>query len=96
MGNLVIVGILLLNMVLLFGILIYLSKMNRGEDTETGRNFAELEKEVREVKYELDREIKSSRAETTQTMQASFRSLGEILAEGQKASSENQDNRLAE
>ena len=68
MGNLVIVGILLLNLVLLFGIFIYLSKMNRGEDTETGRNFAELEKEVREVKYELDREIKSSRAETTQTM----------------------------
>ncbi len=96
MGNLVIVGILLLNLVLLFGIFIYLSKMNRGEDTETGRNFAELEKEVREVKYELDREIKSSRAETTQTMQASFRSLGEILAEGQKASSENQDKRLAE
>lgn len=96
MGNGVIIALWILNMALLFGILVFLLKMNRGSDSETARNLAELEKEVREAKYELDHEIKSARAETTQTMQVSFRSLGEILAEGQKASSESQDKRLAE
>ena len=96
MGNGVIIALWILNMALLFGILVFLLKINRGSDSETARNLAELEKEVREAKYELDHEIKSARAETTQTMQVSFRSLGEILAEGQKASSESQDKRLAE
>jgi DNA recombination protein RmuC len=55
-----------------------------------------LEKDIKETKQELTNEIKSSRQETLQFVQGSFRALGEMLVSNQKESAEAQDKRLAE
>ena len=54
------------------------------------------EKQIREARMELQQEIKSSRQETFQFTQTSFRSLAEILSGNQKEAAGAQDKRLAE
>lgn len=56
----------------------------------------EHEKEIREARMELQQEIKSSKQETFQFTQTSFRSLAEILSGNQKEAAGAQDKRLAE
>lgn len=63
---------------------------------EYNQNFELISKELRELKTELDNEIKASRSETNQAMQASFKLFGELLSNAQKDSADNQDKRLAE
>ena len=55
-----------------------------------------VEKSVKDVEEQLDREIKASRQETTQFIQTSFKALGEMLTSNQRDSAEAQDKRLAE
>ena len=55
-----------------------------------------VKKNAGEVKRDLDSEIKSSRMDTIQYVQTSFKSLGEMLTSNQKESSDSQDKRLSE
>lgn len=60
------------------------------------RQFAEVEKDMREMKQDIGNEVKSSRAEMNQNLQINMSALGELLVNTQKASAENQDKRLSE
>lgn len=79
-------------------LLIVLIIFSRGkkEQKDYEKEFSDIIKGIKELKYELDGEIKDSRRETMQFTQSSFNSLGEMLVSNQKASSENQDKRLME
>jgi len=54
------------------------------------------EKDISQLKLELVNEIKSSRQETLQFIQGSFKAMGDMVAGNQKESAEAQDMRLAQ
>ncbi|MFV0517062.1 MAG: DNA recombination protein RmuC [Aminipila sp.] len=56
----------------------------------------ENEKNINMARQELANEIKTSRQETMQFVQNSFKSLGDMIASNQKESAQSQDRRLAE
>ncbi len=95
--NIFIYSGLFIVIVLLIVVIVQLAALRKQKDEgECGRGFEELGRALRETKYELNSEIKSSRTETNQTVQTSLRSFAELLTEGQKLSAENQDKRLSE
>ena len=82
---------------------IILNKTNHKEPEENREILDQIktsgldnEKQIREARMELQQEIKSSRQETFQFTQTSFRSLAEILSGNQKEAAGAQDKRLAE
>ena len=82
---------------------IILRKINNKEPEENREILDQIktssldnEKHIKEARMELQQEIKSSRQETIQFTQTSFRSLAEILSGNQKDSAGAQDKRLAE
>nr|WP_315022306.1 DNA recombination protein RmuC [uncultured Aminipila sp.] len=54
------------------------------------------EKDINQIRLELVNEIKSSRQETLQYIQGSFKAMGDMVAGNQKESAEAQDMRLAQ
>ncbi len=54
------------------------------------------EKGINQVRMELIHEIKTSRQETLQFIQGSFKAMGDMVAGNQKESAESQDMRLAQ
>lgn len=96
----VIIGILLILAVLLAVVIVMLGKVLKNDTAaqagEYDQKFESMSKELHDIKFELDNEIKTSRSETNQAMQASFKLFGELLNTTQKDSADNQDKRLAE
>ena len=93
--DLIYIGIAVV-IVLLIVLIVLMAGVKQASGDKYSRNFEELEKDLRDVKFELENEIKSSRTEMNQMTQTSFRALGEILSDSQKSAAENQDKRLAE
>ncbi|MBE6030491.1 MAG: DNA recombination protein RmuC [Clostridiales bacterium] len=84
---------------IIIAVLMIRNSLNRNDAALKGeydQKFESMSKELRDIKFELDNEIKSSRAETNQAMQASFKLFGELLNTTQKDSADNQDKRLQE
>lgn len=84
---------------IIIAVLMIRNSLNRNDAALKGeydQKFESMSKELREIKFELDNEIKSSRAEINQAMQASFKLFGELLNTTQKDSADNQDKRLQE
>lgn len=107
--DIIIYGGIFLIIILLIVMIVMLAGVKRAAASQTDytqqfeavrndsmRQFAEVEKDMREMKQDIGNEVKSSRAEMNQNLQVSMSALGELLASTQKASAENQDKRLSE
>lgn len=107
--DIIIYGGIFLIIILLIVMIVMLAGVKRAAASQTDytqqfeavrndsmRQFAEVEKDMREMRQDIGNEIKSSRAEMNQNLQVSMSALGELLVNTQKASAENQDKRLSE
>ena len=70
-------------------VMILMIKISRGGGTGAIGNEAELRREIRE-------EMRRSRQEMSETVQLSVRQMGEMIAQNQRESTENQSRRLTE
>ena len=107
--DIIIYGGIFLIIILLIVMIVMLAGVKRAAASQTDytqqfeavrndsmRQFAEVEKDMREMKQDIGNDVKSSRAEMNQNLQINMSALGELLASTQKASAENQDKRLSE
>ncbi len=87
---------LVMTLVIFFGttVLIMLSGMKK--QLERKNDNSELLEQLDRVRQEMIGEIRAARQETTQYVQTSFQSLGELLTSSQNQASQMQDRRIAE
>ena len=91
MGNqsILLAGLFVAVTALVVLVIILMIKISRGGGTGGIGNEAELRREIRE-------EMRRSRQEMSETVQLSVRQMGEMIAQNQRESTENQSRRLAE
>ncbi len=88
-------AIILILLILFFMVIFFrLKRLEKGSNDKTAG--FELQKSMDLLGQTLEKSIKESRQETLQYVQASFKSLGEILSGSQKQTSDIQDRRLFE
>ncbi len=94
MDIIVYAGIALIIVLLI--VLTVLLQLLKGNAAQSALQADAVERSIKDVENNMDREIKAVRAETVEAVQKSFEIFAKMLSDNQKNSAETQDKRLAE